>query len=102
MTDLPSLAVSASFTLWGKPAIYTPPSGATVACTVLVDFRQAKQPTEFGSKPPVEGWVVSVRQSELAAPLPGGRFAVGDKNYAIVGKPTFEDPQQLVWICSVA
>lgn len=100
--DLPSLVVNPVFSVFGKAAIYTPPSGVAVACTVLVDFRQAKQPAEFSSKPQVEGWTVSVRKSELAAPANGGGFVVGDKKYAVVGKPTFEDPEQLIWVCPVA
>src|SRR4051812_1473111 len=100
--SLPNIAIDPCFALFGKPASYTPPSGPVVACTALLDHRRSP-PEEFTSKPPSEGWTISVRVTELAQPVATGVFTITEtgKKYVIVGKPSFEDSDQLIWICAV-
>lgn len=59
---------------WGEAATYTPPTGAAVACTVVVDRGVQLQDAETGEV--IDGAdVLYVRRSEVDDPLREGTFA---------------------------
>jgi len=99
--DTETLAVDAVFAAFGKAATYTPPGGgAATACTVIKDARD-REPSGFSGRPILQGTVIEVRKSEIAAPAKGGAFVVGAENLVIKSDPEAEDPDRLVWTCTV-
>jgi|GEM_PF-5084835 len=86
-------------------ATYTPPGSASVPCRPIVS--DAVQPdsaekAEFAGKPHVTGKIVSVRKSEVAAPVAGGVFTIGADSYCVVGEPQLELPERAMWRCMTA
>lgn len=98
-----SLAVDASFAQFGWSATYAPPTGSAALCTVIKDQRDLDAPGFLG-RPTLQGNVIEVRKSEVAAPVKGGVFVILDTTQSLViqDDPKCEDPDRLVWTCTVA
>lgn len=104
-------AVDASYEAFGKAALYTPPGGSAVACTVIVDSRDL-DPAGFSGRPTMQGNIIEVRKSEVAAPMRDGVFVPGaivnnvfvpgPDSFKVGGDPKCEDPDRLVWTMTVA
>lgn len=45
--------------------------------------------------------LIDVRVSEIAAPAPGDRFAIGAETFVVMGKPS-RDRERLVWTVEAA
>lgn len=82
-------------------AIYTPPGGEPVACRIMLS--RPDETVEFGgSKLVVGSVIIEVRASEVAAPVRGGSFSIGDEIYTICAAPKQPDPECLIWRCQAA
>jgi hypothetical protein len=101
--SLERIAVDASFAIWGKAASYLPPGGggAPTPCIVIRDARDRTM-TGLTGRPVMQGTVIEVRRSEIAAPAKGGTFAIDGSSFSIEGDPESEDPERLVWRCVVS
>jgi hypothetical protein len=102
--SLEQIAVDASFAVWGKAATYVPPGGGVpTPCTVIRNVRD-REITGFNGRPIMQGTVIEVRKSEVGAPARGGVFMFADDGaaFAIISDPQVQDPERLVWICTVA
>jgi hypothetical protein len=96
---------------FGRAARYTPPGGIPVACRVIKNTRDREPSVGFG-RPVLQGTVIEVRKSEVSNPVQGGVFVPGDiiggvfvpgdETFVIQGDPTSEDPDRLVWTCTVS
>lgn len=94
------LAVFFNADEFGVEAVYTPPGGgSTTACTVILSDADVPERSEFAGRPPMQGKLIAVRASELAAPAGGGRFAIGAQIYTVVGSPVLEEPLRTIWSC---
>jgi len=86
----------------GRQAQYFAPGSAVgVDCVIIVTAAETDKP-ELSAKPPIGGYRVAVRRSEVAAPAGQGRFvetAPLTGAYAIVGKPTVDVENPDLWIC---
>ena len=104
MADLGQLAVDQVFALYGAEASYMPPGGGTaIDCAVIrnqADRDLAGGLTGF-SRPIVAGVTIEVRASEIAQPQRAGVFVIAGQNYQISEDPKTEDPDRLVWTCTV-
>jgi hypothetical protein len=99
--SLEQIAVDASFVVWGKAASYVPPGGgAPVPCTVIRDVRD-RAVSGLKGRPVMQGAVIEVRRAEIAVPAKGGTFIIDGSSFSIEGDPESDDPERLVWICSV-
>jgi hypothetical protein len=49
----------------------------------------------------MQGAAIEVRRSEVAAPAKGGTFIVDSKSFSIESDPQSNDPDRLVWTCTV-
>ncbi|MBR1198831.1 hypothetical protein JQ574_22805 [Bradyrhizobium sp. AUGA SZCCT0158] len=87
---------------FGREAQYfAPGSDVGVDCVIIVTSAEDDKP-ELSGKPPIGGYRVAVRQSEVPAPAGTGRFveaAPRTGTYAIVGKPTIDVENPDLWIC---
>jgi hypothetical protein len=98
-------AVDAGFAAFGTEATYTPPGGAPVPCTIIVNAPD--RVVSFGdNRPFAEGTLLDVRASEIAAPVKAGVFAYSDSfgapvSVSVLGDPELRDPERLVWTCRV-
>jgi hypothetical protein len=102
--SLEQIAVDASFAVWGKAATYVSPAGGTpTPCTVIRNVRD-RQLSNLNGRPIMQGTVIEVRKSEVGAPARGGIFTFADDGaaFAIISDPEAQDPERLVWICTVA
>lgn len=102
-TDRAQRTVDSVFKEHGREALYTPPTGVAVACTVIRN--SADQAIDFGSGRPVAaGDIIEVRKSEVLAPKRGGTFtmSVGGDVVRIMDDARSEDPDRLVWVMTVA
>jgi hypothetical protein len=98
---LEQIAVDASFAVWGKAATYVPPGGgAPIPCTVIRDVRDRAM-SGLKGRPVMEGVVIEVRRSEIAAPARGGTFIIDGSSFSIESDPESDDPERLVWNCTV-
>jgi hypothetical protein len=90
-------AINAVFEHLGRPATYTPPGGgAPTACTIVLDKREPE--SQQGEGRPQAGIVtIEVRKSEIALPAKKGVFAVEATTYAVLDRPTADDPDGLIW-----
>lgn len=99
-------SVDAGFDAFGVPASYTPPTGPDITCTVIADNRDRDLSSDYGRQV-MQGRVIEVRVSELPAPVNGGAFALLDddgntiETVSIQGDPICDDPDRLVWRCTV-
>lgn len=104
------LAIDPVFSLFGKAARYTPPGGGgSTDCVVIVDKRD-REFAEIG-RPVLEGTIIEVRASEIAAPARGGQFGPPTvsvpgrqeltRTYTIASDPLTEDPDRMVWASTV-
>lgn len=79
---------------------YTAPAGSPVPCAVIA--RSADRIVSFGEgRPFAEGTVIEVLASDVAAPVAGGVFTVGEEEFTIIGDPEQRDDLRLVWTCRV-
>jgi hypothetical protein len=100
------VAVNEVFKLHGVAAIYTPPVGAAVPCTVILDRRDGGAKPEDG-RPLAGQSTIKVRSSDVALPENGGTFVPGETvngtfgpgpaTFTVVNRPQIEDPDGLVW-----
>lgn len=99
--SLEQIAVDASFAVWGKAASYVPPGGgAPVPCTVIRDIRDRAM-SGLKGRPVMQGVVIEVRKSEIAAPARSGTFIIDGSSFLIESDPRSDDSERLVWICTV-
>jgi hypothetical protein len=83
-------------------ATYSPPDrSVAIPCRPIVNDPEPDD-AEFAAKPRKAGKVISVRKSEVAAPVQDGLFVIGDERYSIVGKPVLELPERAMWRCQTA
>jgi hypothetical protein len=101
------LAVDAVFDLHGKAATYTAPGGgAAIGCKVMwssADRVLAGLGTGNG-RPVIQGNVIEVRKSEVAAPARGGVIAIeGGGSHRVLDDPhtADDDSERLVWLMTV-
>jgi hypothetical protein len=102
--SLEQIAVDASFAVWGKAATYVPPGGGVpTPCTVIRNVRD-REMTGFSGRPIMRGTIIEVRKSEVGAPARGGVFTFAEDGtaFAIISDPEAQDPERLVWTCTVA
>jgi hypothetical protein len=102
--SLEQIAVDASFAVWGKAATYVPPGGGVpTPCTVIRNVRD-REMTGLSGRPIMQGTVIEVRKAEIGAPARGGVFTFADDGaaFAIISDPQAQDPERLVWTCTVA
>lgn len=79
----------------GDPAVFTPAGGAAIS--VRVATRRADAAAEFGAgRFWTETLRVDLRVSEVAAPRPGDRLALGGELFEVQGEP-MRDRARLVW-----
>ena len=99
--SLEQIAVDASFAVWGKAATYVPPGGgAPIHCTVIRDLRD-REMSGLNGRPFLQRMLIEVRSSEVPAPAKGGTFIVNGSSYSIESDPESDDPERLVWRCTV-
>lgn len=99
--SLEQIAVDASFAVWGKAATYVPPGGgAPIPCTVIRDLRD-REMSGLNGRPFLQRMLIEVRSSEVPAPAKGGTFIVNGSSYSIESDPESDDPERLVWRCTV-
>ncbi|WP_305320034.1 hypothetical protein [Bradyrhizobium sp.] len=83
-------------------ATYSPPDrSVAIPCRPIVNDEDSDS-AEFAAKPRAAGKVISVRKSEVAAPVHGGLFVIGDISYSIVGKPVLDQHERAMWRCQTA
>jgi hypothetical protein len=103
--SLEQIAVDATFAVWGKAATYVPPGGIGVPtpCTVIRNVRD-REMTGFNGRPIMRGTIIEVRKSEVGTPARGGAFTFADDgaSFTIISDPQAQDPDRLVWTCTVA
>jgi hypothetical protein len=101
VVSLEQIAVDASFAVWGKAATYVPPGGgAPTPCSVIRNLRD-REMTGLNGRPLMQGAVIEVRRSEVAVPAKGGMFIVDGTSFSIASDPESNDPDRLVWTCTV-
>lgn len=110
-SDTATVAVDATYRAFGKAASYTPPGGSAVSPITVIQDQRDLDLSGFSGRPMMQGDVIEVRKSEVAAPVAGGVFVPGvlvsgvfvpgATSYTIVGDPKSEDPDRLVWTCVV-
>jgi hypothetical protein len=49
----------------------------------------------------MQGAVIEVRRSEVAAPGKGGTFTIDGSSFSVASDPESNDPDRLVWTCTV-
>jgi hypothetical protein len=103
---LGQLAIDAVFSQFGKAATYTPPpsnrtfGNGAIDCTVIID--RADREIDHGvSRLVRQGVVIEVRASEIATVERGGAFVVGDDAFQVMDAPERQDPERLIWSCTV-
>lgn len=107
------LAVNAVFASFGKDAFYIAPYDAgdrtPLPCRVIRDSQD--RIGDFGDTRIVaQGEIIEIRMSEISSPMKGGfismavdgAFLVDADKFEIISKPKSEDPERLVWRCTVA
>ncbi len=100
--EIAAAAVDACYAAFGVDATYTPPGGGSpVACIVLKDSSD-RHPAAGRGSPIMQGHIVEVRKSEIAAPARGGVLLIGSESLTIQSDPETRDAERLVWICTVA
>lgn len=96
---------AAFFAAWGRvtgglSATYTPPAGAAVACSVLIDHN-VEQFADGDDAAPVSslGTTVTFRLAELAPVVPalGGTVVVDGITYALAQRLAGSDRSLAVW-----
>ena len=99
--SLEQIAVDASFAVWGKAATYVPPSGgAPIPCTVIRDLRD-REMSGLNGRPFLQRMLIDVRSSDIPAPAKGGIFIVDGSSFSVESDPESDDPERLVWRCTV-
>jgi hypothetical protein len=68
---------------FAESAIYTPVSGAAVACSVLIDHNIELQPSGLDSQVSVTATVIESMVSEVGIPVVGATFTIGSTEYEI-------------------
>lgn len=100
MTYPVGIAIDPVFRLFGKTGTYRPPGGGpAVPCTLILDKRDREM--QAIGQPMMQGTVIEVRAAEVAAPTNAGTFVIGSSTYTIDGDPITDDPDRLVWVCTV-
>lgn len=99
--ELAAEAADAVFEELGTAAIYSPPSGPSLACIVrelggddLVEIESVRVRRDVR--------LFKVRASDVPVLASGGRFTIGAAAFKIIADPRQEDPERLVWTCEVA
>jgi hypothetical protein len=101
VVSLEQIAVDASFAVWGRAATYVPPGGGVpILCTVIRNLRD-REMTGLNGRPLMQGAVIEVRRSEVAAPAKGGTFTIDGSSVSLASDPESNDPDRLVWTCTV-
>jgi hypothetical protein len=98
------IAIDAVFRMWGKPARYTPPTGPFVDCRVIWNAPDLAIETLGGGRPILQGNVIQIRKSQVAAPMKGGTIAInGGTPMKIEDDPRHapDDVERLVWLMTV-
>jgi hypothetical protein len=99
--SLEQIVVDASFAVWGRAATYVPPGEEVpIPCAVIRNLRD-REMTGLNGRPLMQGAAIEVRRSEVAAPAKGGTFIVDSKSFSIESDPQSNDPDRLVWTCTV-
>ena len=99
--SLEQIVVDASFAVWGRLATYASPDGGVpTPCSVIRNLRD-REMTGLNGRPLMQGTVIEVRRSEVAAPAKGGIFIVDGASFSIESDPESNDPDRLVWVCTV-
>ncbi|CAO3440118.1 head-tail joining protein [Azospirillum endophyticum] len=93
--DLDALLHSPVSQVWGRPAIYTPPSGTPVPCVAVLsegdrDWRSG------GSGVTTPARIAEVRVSEVAVMEIDGLLTVGADVF-VIDKATQPDTDRLLW-----
>lgn len=95
--SLAQRALDSAFATFGAAATYSPPSGPSVSCTIIVNA--ADDVAQLGQS----GFVSARREVEArlteASPVKGGTFTLGAQTLKIVAAPRRDDPERLVWTC---
>lgn len=96
-TAFGNLARGPLFTFTGTAATYFALGAASgTSCTVIVEPQDGLVVVQGGDALHGRPALLRVRESEIASPQVGGRFVVGDDDYAIEDPPT---RQAGVWQC---
>jgi len=87
-----------TYRTFGQAAIYVPPSGNPISCTIIIDAADdiagIGEMSLIGAQRKVE-----VRKSEVDAPVKGGEFVFDGQTLRIVAAPHVTDPLSAVWSC---
>jgi hypothetical protein len=97
--DFASLATDTAFETMGTPGSYTPPGGPAIPCLVIPNQGDRKVPG-FSGQPIAEGHTFDVRASEVT-PVRDGVFTIDGEELTVLGDPVTNDPDRLVWTCTV-
>ena len=100
-----SLAVDATFNLFGRAATYAAPEfRAPVDCRIIRAAPDVSINAPGVTQAFARGVTVEVRASEIASPAKGGVFVCAGESLKIISEPRFAegDPDRLVWRCTVA
>lgn len=84
----------------GVAATYTPPSGPIISGIRVIHARQDRELQTFG-QPFMRGDVIEVRASDVANPQKDGVFTIAGETFTIASDPMMDDPDRLVWKCTV-
>jgi hypothetical protein len=79
---------------------YTAPAGSPMPCAVIAKSKDRM--VSFGEgRPFAEGTVIEVQASDVALPVKGGIFSIGNSTFTIIADPEQLDDLRLVWTCRV-
>jgi hypothetical protein len=93
--------VDAGFVVWGRAATYVPPGGEVpIPCTVIRNLRD-REMAGLNGRPVMQGILFEVRRSDIANPAKGGTFVIDGSSFSIASDPESNDPDRLVWTCTV-
>lgn len=98
MVDLAQTIADALFPVFGKLATYTPPAGEPVACTVI---RSSADAGIGMARASMQGNTIEVRKSEVAQPVKGGRFVIGNETLHVIEDPYSDDADRVIWKMTV-
>lgn len=106
MVDFVDLAVEAvdiTFETFGVKANYVLPGGGAPTPCLVMKRSPDRVISVAAGQPVMQGDVIEVRKSEVAAPAARGTFVIVDgPTLVVLGDPRSEDDFRLVWTMAVA
>lgn len=100
--DFETLLYTPKYEVFGRSATYAAPDSAdVVSCTVIRNKQDVELSVGNFGRPQMQGDVIKVRASEIAAPEKRGRFIVGAETLEIIDDPQCLESERLEWTMTV-